>query len=371
MWLPAADGGWHQTAVVPTGPTKTSGVELNTIVLDAMGGDNGVAAVVEAAASVSLKPGPSVVLVGHEREIAPLLDKARYDAARLSVVHASQSIDMCESPKAALDAKPDASLLVGARLVADGRGDALVSAGNTGAAILACARSFNKLPGVPRTALAAVYPTARRRGTHDDPFSLILDVGATLDVDADALVAFAHMGSAYASRISRNPRPSVALLSNGSEPYKGTPQIIEAHRRLAGDNGINFVGNIEGIDLPTGAADVVVTSGFTGNVVLKMLEGVGETVMGIAKYAYRNRLAWKLGMIMLRGGILQLKRITDWEQYGGAPILGFDRPFIKAHGRSGPRAIANAVKVAHKAVTSGLCDEISQKLAASRRATDL
>ncbi|MCA9540593.1 MAG: phosphate acyltransferase PlsX [Myxococcales bacterium] len=335
---------------------------MATIALDAMGGDNGVQSAVHAAANVSLKRDAAVLLVGDQAQIDPILSRARYDAAFLSVHHTPQAIDMCEDPRAAIEAKPDASLLVGARLVTEGQADALVSAGNTGAAILACARHFKKLPGVPRTALAAVYPTEQRRGVHEDPFALILDVGATVHVDADTLVAFAHMGSAYAARISRNPRPRVALLSNGSEPYKGTPEIVEAHKRLAEDPKLHFIGNIEGVDLPRGKADVVVTAGFTGNVVLKMLEGISETVVDIARYAYRSKLVWRAGLWMLRGGIVQLKSITDWQQYGGAPILGFDHLFIKAHGRSNARAIANAIKVANKAVKSDLCKEIATQL---------
>ncbi len=335
---------------------------MATIALDAMGGDNGVGAAVRAAASVSLDRDIGVLLVGDQAQIDAELRRQRYDASYLSVHHASQAVGMCDNPRAALDAHPDASILVGARLVSEGAADALVSAGNTGASILACARHFKTLPGVPRTALAAVYPTERKRGAHHDPFALILDVGATLHCDADTLVAFAHMGSAYAARISRNPRPRVALLSNGEEPNKGLPEIVAAHERLARDPHLNFVGNVEGIDLPRGKADVVVTAGFTGNVVLKMLEGISDTVVDLARYAYRNKLAWRAGLWMLRGGILQLKQLTDWRQYGGAPILGFDHLFIKAHGRSSDRAIANALKVANKAVQSGLCEQIAEQL---------
>lgn len=336
---------------------------MSTIALDAMGGDHGCEAAVEAAAQVSIRRDVGVLLVGDRARIDRVLRGTRYDASFLSVHHAPEVVEMCETPREALEKKPDASILVAARLVAEGHADALVSAGNTGASILACARHFGKLPGVPRTALAAVVPTERRRGQHEDPFSLLLDVGATLDADADTLVAFAHMGAAYAARISRNSRPRVALLSNGEEPHKGTPGIVEAHHRLASDSRINFIGNVEGVDLPRGTADVVVTPGFTGNVVLKMIEGISETVMDMARFAYRSKLSWRMGLWMLRGGIVQLKRVTDWEQYGGAPILGFDRPFIKAHGRSGPRAIANAVRVAAKTVNSGLCDEIAGQLA--------
>src|SRR5207248_3073373 len=206
---------------------------------------------------------------------------------------------------------------------------------------------------INRAALASVYPTEIRRGEKDDPFSLILDVGATLDVTADDLVAFAIMGSAYAARVSKNPRPRVALLSNGAETGKGPPEIVEAHRLLH-DTNINFVGNIEGIDIARSTADVVVCSGFVGNIILKMLEGVSETVVRLASYAYKERLLWRAGLMMLSGGFKRLKEITDWEQYGGAPVLGFDHLFIKAHGRSRARAITNAAKVAAKTVQAGL-----------------
>jgi glycerol-3-phosphate acyltransferase PlsX len=262
---------------------------------------------------------------------------------------------MGESPKEGLAAKPEASIALGAKLVANGSADALVSAGNTGACILACARHFSRLEGVPKTALAAVFPTERRRGEKDDLFSLILDVGAILDADAETLVAFAKMGSAYAACISRNRTPTVALLSNGGEAYKGRPAIVEANKRLMADPRVNFIGNIEGVDLPRGTADVVVTDGFTGNVVLKMLEGMSETIIDLAQYAYRSRLTWKAGLWMLSGGLKQLKDLTDWRQYGGAPILGFDHLFIKAHGRSNSRAIQNAIKVAAKGSREKLC----------------
>ncbi|MFN3197846.1 MAG: phosphate acyltransferase PlsX [Bradymonadia bacterium] len=336
---------------------------MTTIALDAMGGDHGVAPAVKAAAHLSMQSGTGVLLVGDEGQISAELRRQKYDPASLSIHHTSQWVTMEDSPKTVFDKKPDASVLVGTALVAAGEADALVSAGNTGAGIMACVRNFNQLKGVPRTALATVYPTEQRRGELSDPFSLILDVGATLHASADALVGFAHMGSAYAACISRNPRPRVALLSNGSEAHKGPPEVVEAHRRLSQSTHIHFIGNIEGVDVPRGVADVVVTSGFTGNVVLKMLEGISETVMDIARYAYRNKLTWKLGMMMLQGGITQLKQATDWRQYGGAPILGFDKLFIKAHGRSNWRAIANALKVARKAVEADLCSTIEAQLA--------
>ena len=247
-----------------------------------------------------------------------------------------------------------------------GKADALVSAGNTGAVILSCRDTWNRLEGVRRCALAAVFPTDRRRGENHDPFSLILDVGATLEASAQDLLAFAVMGSAYAARISRNPQPLVALLSSGSEPIKGRPEIVAAHQLLKAHPAMKFIGNVEGVDLPHGMADVIVTDGFTGNVVLKMLEGVSETVMNIARYAYRSNIFWRAGLMFLGGGIRQLRQLTDWQEYGGAPILGFDSVCIKAHGRSGRRAIANAIRVANKAVRSELVASIKEGLSRAR-----
>jgi glycerol-3-phosphate acyltransferase PlsX len=333
------------------------------IVVDAQGGDRAPDEIVSGAAQASLsRPDLELILVGDALRIGRILATERHDAERLRVHHASEVVAMYEKPAEALAAKPDASILVAARLVASGDGDALVSAGNTGASVLACARHFRLIPGVRRAALAAVYPTEMRRGEKDDPFSMILDVGATLDASPEDLVSFALMGAAYASRISKNTRPRVALLSSGSEAGKGPKEVAAAHQLLLSHTGLNFIGNIEGVDIPRGTADVVVCSGFVGNVVLKMLEGVSETVLSLARYAYKEKLLWRAALAMLSGGIQRLKELTDWQEYGGAPLLGFDKLFIKAHGRSGSRAIANAIKVAAKAVETGLSQDIQTRL---------
>jgi phosphate acyltransferase len=335
------------------------------IALDCMGGDQAPDEIVKGGAEASLaRTDAELILVGDAPRIGAILAETRHDAERIRIHHAPDAVEMYEKPAEALAAKPESSILVAARLVAEGEADALVSAGNTGASVLASARSFRLVKGVRRAALAAVYPTEMRRGEKDDPFSLLLDVGATLDVTPDDLVSFALMGAAYAARISKNPRPRVALLSNGGEAGKGPAEIVEAHQLLLQHTGLNFIGNVEGIDIPRGTADVIVCSGFVGNVVLKMLEGVSETVLGLARYAYKEKLLWRAALGMLSGGIQRLKALTDWQEYGGAPLLGFDKLFIKAHGRSGGRAIANAVKVAHKAVSSGLTQDIEDKIAA-------
>jgi glycerol-3-phosphate acyltransferase PlsX len=229
--------------------------------------------------------------------------------------------------------------------------------------VLACARRWKLLAGVRRAALAAVYPTELRRGDKDDPFSLILDVGATIDASAEDLVTFAVMGSAYARLISQNRRPRVALLSNGAEAGKGPQSVVHAHELLLQTTELNFIGNIEGLDIPRGVADVVVCSGFVGNVVLKMLEGISETMVRLARYAHKEKLTWRLGLVALKSAIDQLKELYDWEQYGGAPLLGFEHLFIKAHGRSSARAITNAIKVANKALTGNLTGNIARTMA--------
>lgn len=332
------------------------------IVVDAMGGDHAPDEVVKGAAEASLSLDAEIILVGDEARIAPLLPYLRHDAAKLRIHHASQQIDMDERASNAFARKPDASILVAAKLVRTGQGDALVSAGNTGASVLACARHWPLIPGVRRAALAAVYPTELTHGDRRDPFALILDVGATIEATADDLVSFAVMGAAYARIISKNRDPRVALLSNGSEAGKGPRSVVEAHARLT-QAQINFIGNLEGLDIPRGVADVVVCSGFVGNVVLKMLEGVSETVLRLARYAHKERLAWRLGLMALSGAIDQLKEVTDWRQYGGAPLLGFAHPFIKAHGRSNAQAVHNAIRVAHKALVGQLCPMIAEHLA--------
>jgi glycerol-3-phosphate acyltransferase PlsX len=336
-----------------------------TVALDAMGADGGVQPVVEGAAQLVSEPGNTqVVLVGDEASIEAALAKHGGDRARLRVVHAPSFVAPSDKPAEALDGKPGCSILSAARLVASGEADVLVSAGNTGGVILGASRAFERLPGVRRVGLAAVYPTILRHGPHDDPFALMLDVGATLSCSAEELVAFAVMGSAYSRIISDITRPRVALLSNGSEATKGTPAIVEAHARLRELTSVDFVGNVEGVDIPRGTVDVVVCEGFVGNIVLKMLEGVSEVARDLARHAYGTKLRYKVALAMLSQGIKHIRELTDWKHYGGAPIVGFDRLVIKAHGRSNARAVRNALKVAAKTVERKLVEQISGSLGA-------
>jgi phosphate acyltransferase len=337
---------------------------MSIIALDVAGGDLAPDAPLSAAMHFSTRPGcPDIVLVGDGATIERALSSGEHDRSRLHVVHAPEAVPMDADPSEALSRLPRASVLVAAELVADGKADALVSAGNTGAVVLACARTWKRLPGVTRCALGAVYPTEQRRGEKQDPFSLILDAGLTLDVSAHDLVTFALMGSAYAQRISKNPRPSVALLSNGTEAVKGTQAVVDAHAILKQRTDLHFVGNIEGLDIPRGTADVIVTGGFVGNIVIKMLEGVADSVQHLLRYAFDQSVLNKAGLALLAPALKELKATTDWQQYGGAPVLGFDHLCIKAHGRSSPRAIKNAIKVADRAVQTNLVEGMAKALA--------
>jgi glycerol-3-phosphate acyltransferase PlsX len=313
-----------------------------TVAVDAMGGEQAPDEIVRGVANLSLEAEKlQLLLVGDERQITDLLSRLPHNPESIEVLHAGGSL-------------PRTSVFTAVRLAAERQVDAVVSAGTIADALAACREHLELLPGVTAPALAAVYPTALRRGRNADPFSLILDVGATLEPSADQLCTFAGLGSVYARAISRNPRPRVALLSIDKDPARGLPTISAAHARLRAAPGIDFVGNIEAVDIPSGEADVVVCGGFVGNVVITLLDGVNELVVDLAKYGQKQRLLWRAGLAMLSGGVNQLKELTDWEQYGGAPLLGFNRLLLRAHPKSGARAIQNACRVAAKAVAADL-----------------
>lgn len=332
------------------------------VLLDAMGGDHAPAETIAAAAEISRTTEIHLVLCGDPDAIAAALARHEHVAERLEVLPASGVIGMDEKPREALEAKPDASLCVAMRGLRDGRADALVSAGSTGALVLAAATWVPRIEGIDRAALAAVYPTPER-GANRDRFALMLDVGATVHCRPKDLLFFAYMGHAYASRISKVERPSIGLLNMGSEPTKGGETLVEAHRLLSGESRLGFVGNIEGNDIPLGKVDVVVCEGLLGNVTLKMAEGTGELFRNLGRWAFKQSLLWKLGLLLLSGGLRRLKQVTDYSEYGGAPLLGFARPILKAHGRSSARAIGNAIKVAAKAARDGVCEEIARSVA--------
>lgn len=333
-----------------------------TIALDAMGGDLAPEAPVAAAVALARSTDIRLLLVGDRARIAPLLARDGAATDRIRILDARDAVPMSEEPHAALSRK-DASIAVAVRALTSGEADALVSAGNTGATLLHVAHAVPRLPGVRRAALAAVHPTLPRPH-NEDPFALLLDVGANTTCTPEDLVQFALMGSAYAARISKIATPTVGLLNIGEEPGKGDECLRRAHALLASAPGIRFAGNVEGRGVPLGVVDVVVCPGLLGNVVLKLLESQGDLLAGFGRRTLRQRIDWRIGAWLLRGGIARITRSFDYASYGGAPILGFERIVIKAHGRSNARALENAVKVAAKAVRDDVCGAIASGVAA-------
>ncbi len=331
------------------------------IIVDAMGGDNAPEEIIKGSVYALRKfKDIQIILVGDQQKINPLLEK--YECKKEpDIVHTPEFVTMEESPKAAIAQKPKASINVCMEILNSEEGDVLVSAGSTGATVLSAAKYLSMIPGIERSGLATIFPTAKLHPSNHG-FSLMIDVGATLHCTAKQLVHFAYMGSYYLSHIMNIPKPRVALLNIGTEETKGGEVLTTAYRFLKDAPGINFVGNVEGNDIPIGTADVIVTEGFVGNVVLKTLEGASEVLRAAGKYAFKKRLTWKIGLTLLHSGVKQLKKRTDYAEYGGAPILGFQKLAIKAHGRSNAKAFSNAIGIARQSVVADVAGHIAQSI---------
>ncbi|MBW2712126.1 MAG: phosphate acyltransferase PlsX [Deltaproteobacteria bacterium] len=343
--------------------TETDSTDTPLIALDAMGGDHGSKSTTRAAAVISKTTDIRLLLVGNREELLPLLEKYEARLDRIEFLHTTDFVPMDEGALASAR-RTSSSIALAAQSVASGRAQALVTAGNTAAVLLHCSRVISQIPGINRTVLAAVHPTLPREH-NADPLGLLLDVGANLSCDAEDLVQFAAMGAAYASRISKTATPTVGLLNIGEEESKGDALLRQAHQLLreASGQAFNFYGNVEGRDIPLGVVDVVVCPGILGNVVLKLLESMGEVVLALGNDMLSQRPTWRLGRRMLRGGLHQISDMAHYSEYGGAPILGLERIVIKAHGRSDAKAIENAIKVAAKAVRTDVCGGIVEAIA--------
>ncbi|NOX88188.1 MAG: phosphate acyltransferase PlsX [Calditrichaeota bacterium] len=331
------------------------------IVVDAMGGDYAPAEIIKGSVRALKEFKDTVIIfVGDEAKINPLLE-AEDCEQNIEIVHTDQFIAMDESPKEGVKTKQKASINLAMQILNENEADALVSAGNTGAIVLSAAKHLSMIQGIERSGLATIYPTAKIHPSNHG-FSLMIDVGATLHCTPKQLVHFAYMGSYYLSHILEIPHPRVALLNIGSEETKGGETLTKAYRYLKDAPGINFVGNIEGNDVPRGMVDVVVTEGFVGNIVLKTLEGASDVLRVAGRYAFKKRLIWKVGLALLSSGVKQLKKRTDYSEYGGAPVLGFKKLVIKAHGRSNAKAFFNALSVARRSVIEGVVEHIGESV---------
>ncbi len=327
------------------------------IVVDAMGGDHGCEAVVKGVqlALQSLAQITELHLVGNEAELRPVLDRLGLRDPRLRLLHASQVLTMEDKPVEGLRRKKDCSLLRAVGLLRDGAGDALVSLGNTGGMVAASTIRLRMLPGVDRPAIATVMPSEKQE-------FILIDAGANPDCKPLHLAQFAIMGNIYSRELLRRKTPRVGILSNGTEEGKGTELTREAARMCA-KLDLNFIGYVEGHDLYSDRVEVVVTDGFTGNIVLKTSESLAKGIFRLLKSELTATPVRKLGAYLSRDAFRALKKRMDPEVYGGAPLLGLNGNVIKAHGSAQERAIMNAIRVAGETVSHHINDLIIKDIA--------
>ncbi len=322
------------------------------IIVDAMGGDNAPGAVVSGAVLAAEEMDINITLVGKQEVIEKELSSAGYGGDKITILNADEVILTEENPVEAIRRKKDSSMYIGLSHLANGGGDAFVSAGSTGALISGASLVVKRIKGVRRAALTPVIP-------HTDGHFLLVDAGATAECTADFLRQFAIMGSVYAEKVMGIEKPRVALVNIGTEEEKGTATIREANKMLK-DTPINYTGYIEAREIPLGGADVVVCDGFTGNVILKFMEGMASAFSKKLKVIFLKNIGTKLAALLVKGGIKDFKKSMDYTEQGGAIVLGVKAPVVKAHGSSNPKAFCSAIRQAKKIVESGMVDTITK-----------
>lgn len=329
------------------------------IIVDAMGGDNAPESAVIGGALAAKEYGEQVMLVGQPDTVAEILKKrGMQDTNGLTIMPASDLVDMHDDPATVLRKKPDSSMAVAFKLLKAGEGDALVSAGNTGALLTGATLFGGRIKGIRRGALAPVMPCSGGQ-------VMLCDAGANTECTAEMLLQFAFLSSLYAEKINGVVKPRVGLVNNGTEDTKGDPLRKEAYALLkkAGDEGrLNFVGNVEGSMVPLGACDVAVCDGFTGNIMLKTIEGVAKFMAGQIKGVFMRNTATKLGYLACKKGMDEFRDLFNQDKIGGAPFLGIAKPVIKAHGSSNEIAVMNAVRQAIAYTKSGMIHEVEQNI---------
>jgi phosphate acyltransferase len=329
------------------------------VALDAMGGDNAPGEIVLGAVQAAREYGMGVYLVGREEAIRAELAKHDTSGLDLPIIHTDEVIEMDEHPANAVRRKKNASMTLALQLVRDGKALGAVSAGNSGAMMAAALFTLKRIEGVDRPALGGVFPTK-------DAACLVIDMGANADCKPEFLLQFALMGSIYMERIFGVSSPRVGLLANGEEDTKGNQLVQDTHQLLkanAATLGLNFTGNVEGRDIPAGSADVIVCDGFVGNVVLKLSEGLAETLIGLLRTQMTSTLPSKLAGAVLRPGLRKVFQRLDYAEYGGVPLLGVNGSAIISHGRSKAKAIKNALRVARQTAETNVAGAIADGLA--------
>jgi glycerol-3-phosphate acyltransferase PlsX len=334
-----------------------------TIAVDAMGGDYAPAPEVQGAVRAAQTQAVNIILVGREDRIQQELAKfSDWRKLPIRIVHASEVITMEDNAAKSVRNKRDSSLRVAARLVRDGEAQGLVSAGNTGAVMVIAKTLLGMIPGVERPALASAFPTVKGRPV------VVVDVGANVDSTPQMLAQFGIMGEIYSRLIFHTENPRVGVLSIGEEEHKGN-ELSRAAAQILKTLPLNFIGNVEGRDLYTGRADVIVCDGFIGNVALKVSEGMVDVIKHMLQESLEASLNRKIGYLMARPAFKDFKKRVDYSEYGGAPLLGVKGVVIICHGRSNDNAIRNAVRVACESASEHVNDRIAAEIVRSR-ATD-
>ena len=327
------------------------------IIIDAMSGDNAPLEIVKGAGLAAEEfSNEKFILVGNEEIIKKIASENNVDISNMEIVHTEGVISMHDDPLSIARAKKDSSMAVGLRLLADGKGDVFVSAGNTGALFTGASLIVRKMKGVLRPAIGTLMPF--------NPPVLLLDSGANLVISEENMEQFAHMGSAYMKKMYGLENPRVGILNNGEEDCKGLQLQIDSYKRLSADKDINFVGNIEGNKVMNNSCDVLITDGFTGNILLKTVEGMGKMMIGLLKGIFYKNIFSKISALIVKKSLSGIKKDFDPAEHGGAPILGVAKPVIKAHGSSKAKAVKSAVRQAIKYVSSGVTEDIAADAAA-------
>jgi glycerol-3-phosphate acyltransferase PlsX len=327
-----------------------------TIVLDAMGSDDRPDPEVQAAVTASNAFNETIVLVGNKEELETKLSQIPGDKSRVLIVHAPQALDMSDHIVDAR-AKKQNSMRVGMELVKAGEADAFVTAGNTGMAMYYAKKTFGDIPGLIRPCLGTIFPVK-------DGHAVVLDIGANAECRPEFLVQFAIMGKVFSQTMLGVANPRIGLLSNGEEEGKGNNLVRETFPLLA-ESGLNFIGNVEGKELFGGMADVVVTDGFTGNVMLKSTEAVAKLIIDILKEELMSSFRTKIGALLAKPAFGKIRKMLDPAETGAAPLLGINAPVFVGHGRSDARAMVSAIRSAKQAIDNHLLDELRKAIQAS------
>lgn len=326
------------------------------IILDGMGGDNAPEEIVKGAVEAAKEIEDEIIIVGKPDAIEKQLKKCKYKGEQIRIVPAQEVITMEDSPVKAIRHKKDSSLVVGLNMLKDGEGDMFVSAGNTGALIVGSRLLLGRIRGIDRPALASIYPDM----TGGDPCMLV-DAGASSESKARNMLEYGLMGSVYVEKVWGRSNPRVGLVNLGAEESKGTSVTKDAYQMLASSK-LNFIGNVEGRDVPKGVCDVIVCDGFTGNVILKLTEGVSLSIFKLIKDTLKSNVKAMVGGALIKSKLSGLKDEFDYEEYGGAPVLGVSGPVIKMHGSSTARAVRSAILRGMPYAEENVVDIIKQEM---------